>query len=122
MTTSPGGKNLTLLGIGAIAITIITTGASLFVYRQSGDIYLDRSRPGYLPDKDEASEEAETTDFEFSESGDIDQKELKEYLKEYQKVNQRLQDISEPYSSAPLSDSSLGIPEDKEEPKNTDSL
>lgn len=111
MTSSPGSRNLIILGAGSLAITFITTSASLFVYKQSGDIYLDRSRPGYLPDKEEASEEAETTDFEFPESGSIDQSELKRYLEEYKKVNDRLKDIPDPYSPAPLSDASLGIPE-----------
>ncbi len=111
MISTPGGRNLTILGLGAIAITIVTTSASLFIYKESGDIYLDRSRPGYLPDKDEASEEAETSDFEFTETGPIDKSELKKYLEEYQKVNTRLQDISDPYSAAPLSDASLGIPD-----------
>lgn len=124
MSSTPGGRNLTILGLGAIAITIVTTSASLFVYKESGDIYLDRSRPGYLPDKDEASEEAETSDFEFTETGPIDKSELKKYLEEYQKVNTRLQDISDPYSAAPLSDASLGIPDaeatDPAAPADTD--
>ena len=45
-----GARNLLILGCSAIAITAITTGLSLFIYRQTGDIYLDRSRPGFLPD------------------------------------------------------------------------
>ena len=43
-----GARNLLILGCGAIAITAITTSLSLFIYRQTGDIYLDRSRPGYV--------------------------------------------------------------------------
>lgn len=113
--TNPGGRNLTLLGAGAILITALTTGLSLFVYWRSGDIYLDRSRPGYLPDEDEASEEAETTDFEYSDTGPIDKDELERYLEEYKKLNRRLKDFSDPYSAAPLSDESLGIPTDETE-------
>ena len=44
-----GQCNLVILGIGATIVTGITLTASLLVYRNSGDIYLDRSRPGYLP-------------------------------------------------------------------------
>ncbi len=109
MISTSGGRNLTILGVGAILITVITTATSLFVYRQSGDIYLDRSRPGYLPDKEEAHEEAETSDFEFSDTGPIDKEELKRYLDEYKAVDERLREISDPYSPAPLSDASLGI-------------
>lgn len=111
--TNNGGRNLTLLGAGAILITALTTGLSLFVYWRSGDIYLDRSRPGYLPDEDEASEEAEGTDFEYADTGPIDGEELDRYLKEYKKLDDRLENISDPYSPAPLSDESLGITENK---------
>lgn len=114
-STNPGGRNLTLLGAGAILITALTTGLSLFVYWRSGDIYLDRSRPGYLPDEDEASVEAETTDFEYSDTGPIDKDELERYLEEYKKLNNRLEEFSDPYSAAPLSDESLGIPANESE-------
>ena len=50
MTT--GGRNLVLLGVGSILIAFIMTGVSLAVYHNSGDIYLDRSRPGFLPDEE----------------------------------------------------------------------
>ena len=39
-----GGRHLAILGAGAILIAGVTTGISLMVYRNSGDIYLDRSR------------------------------------------------------------------------------
>ena len=42
-----GGRNLVLLGIGAITIALITTSISLYFYGK-GDIYIDRSRPGYI--------------------------------------------------------------------------
>ena len=38
-----GGRHLAILGAGAILIAGVTTGISLMVYRNSGDIYLDRS-------------------------------------------------------------------------------
>ncbi len=110
-----GGRNLALLGAGAILITALTTGLSLFVYWRSGDIYLDRSRPGYLPDEDEATAETDTTDFQYSDTGPIDKAELERYLEEYKKLNNRLKDFSDPYSAAPLSDESLGITENNNE-------
>ena len=54
----PGGRNLVLLGVLATLIAVITTGVSLMLYHNSGDIYLDRSRPGFLPDEEEAEDEA----------------------------------------------------------------
>ena len=52
-----GGRNLVILGVAATVIAIITTGVSLLIYHNSGDIYLDRSRPGFLPDEEEAEED-----------------------------------------------------------------
>lgn len=112
-----GGRHLAILGVGAIVITIITTSISLIVYRRSGDIYLDRSRPGYLPDEDEAQQEPVTnTSFSYPDTGPLDKKELERYLEELKAINSRLEALSDPYSPTPLSDESLGITEVKEEP------
>ncbi len=107
-----GKKNLIILGVIAILITSITTGVSLWVYRSSGDIYLDRSRPGYLPDENEAEADANSNNsgFVFSETGELTQKDLDEYLKELQKINNRIKALADPYAPGPLSDESLGIP------------
>lgn len=108
---SRGGRNLIILGVGAILITVATTITSLTLYRVSGDIYLDRSRPGYLPDEDEVVENTETdTNYIFSDSGTLTYDDLSEYLIELKKVDDRLNDFSDPYSPTPLSDESLGIP------------
>lgn len=107
-----GGRNLAILGIVSILIATATTAASLLVYRNSGDIYLDRSRPGYLPDEEEANEEAATTNtnFVYSDTGALDKTELQEYLDTLKSFNDRLDSLSNPYSPDPLSDESLGIP------------
>lgn len=105
-----GGRNLIILGVGAFLITAATTITSLTLYRVSGDIYLDRSRPGYLPDEDEVVETTETnTNYAFSDSGTLTYDELSEYLDELKKVDERLNDFPDPYSPLPLSDASLGI-------------
>lgn len=105
-----GGKNLTILGVGAIVITLITTSVSLMIYRLSGDIYLDRSRPGFLPDEDEVQEVADpSTTFTYPESGPIDKEGLDEYLRELEKVNSRLKSYSDPFAETSLSDAALGI-------------
>ncbi len=111
MAMSRGGRNLLILGLGAISITLVTTGVSLFIYKQTGDIYLDRSRPGFLPDKEEVEQNNNTStgDFEFSETGKLTAEDLDAYLDALEQVNRKLKDLDEPYSSAPLSDESLGI-------------
>lgn len=114
--TSRGGRNLIILGVGAILITAATTITSLTLYRVSGDIYLDRSRPGYLPDEDEVVENTEaSTNYAFSDSGALTDNDLAEYLDELKKVDDRLNDFSDPYSPTPLSDESLGIPSELHE-------
>lgn len=119
-TENQGKRNLIILGVGAILITATTTGLSLWIYRTSGDIYLDRSRPGFLPDEDEAKEELpQSTNFTFSDTGELNQEELEKYLQELKKLNERIDAIAEPYSDAPLSNQSLGIdptPEANSEP------
>lgn len=122
-----GGRNLMILGIGAIIVTAITTSASLWVYRSTGDIYLDRSRPGYLPDEEEADKSAKaSTSFTYGDTGPLDAEELEEYLKELKVLNDRLRALADPYAATPLSDESLGIkpteetvPADKTSDANT---
>ena len=107
---TPGGRNLFLLGLGAILITLITTFVSLKIYHDSGDIYLDRSRPGFLPEKEEVESDKDPADFKFSESGSITDEVLDEYLKNLKQEINRLNDFSdEPFGSAPLSDETLGF-------------
>lgn len=105
-----GSRNLVILGMGALIITLVTTGLSLLIYRNSGDIYIDRSRPGYLPDEDEVQQDPVTnTNFNFPDNGPFDQTELAEYLEELKEVNSHLRALADPYSTTPLSDESLGI-------------
>ena len=112
-----GGRNLALLGIDAILIAFTTTSIGIFVYHSSGDIYLDRSRPGYLPDPEEVEEEQNiNTTYTYSDNGPLDKSELKTYLEELKTINNRLRALSNPYSAKALSDESLGI-----SPSNPDS-
>lgn len=109
-----GGRNLVILGVGSVILAVVSTTVSLAIYRISGDIYLDRSRPGFLPDEDEVKEEPqESTNFSFSDSGSINRESLEEYLDELQKIINRLDNFADPFSPSPLSDQSLGIPEDE---------
>lgn len=101
--------NLFLLGVFATLLAVVTTGISVLIYHYSGDIYLDRSRPGYLPDKAEI-EETMIEEFDFSEDGPITKYDLDEYLKHYQIELNELDELKSPYSAEPLSDDALGIP------------
>ncbi|MBR1939350.1 hypothetical protein IJ847_01290, partial [Candidatus Saccharibacteria bacterium] len=52
-----GGRNLILLFVIASTIALSTTAISLSIYRATGDIYLDRSRPGYIAEDEKHNEE-----------------------------------------------------------------
>ena len=107
---SNGGRNLVLLGLGAILITFLTTFVSLKIYHDSGDIYLDRSRPGFLPEKEETEEAKDPNDFQFSDSGKITEEVLDEYLENLKKEIDRLNDYSDnPFAAKPLSNDTLGF-------------
>lgn len=111
-----GGRNLAILGVGAILLTTLTTSISLAIYHNSGDIYLDRSRPGFLPDEEEIVEETDTnTSYSFSENSELNAETLSEYLKELNAINNRLEKSADSYAPTPLSDESLGIPSELKE-------
>lgn len=103
--------NLLLLGIGVTLVVLITTSISILIYHNSGDIYLDRSRPGYLPDEEEIESQPDPEEeYSFSEDGPVTQYDLDEYLKAFQSEMNRLDELKNPYSPEPLSDDALGIP------------
>ena len=104
-----GGRNLLALGIIAIVIAIATTTLSLVIYHNSGDIYLDRSRPGFLPD--ESEDLRESSKYVFPDSGPITKDSLGEYLEKFNDVIDALDRVEDPFSPTPLSNDSLGIPE-----------
>lgn len=109
MTISNGGKNLIRLGLGAILIATITSGVSLYVYHSSGDIYLDRSRPGFLPEKSEIENNDTPSDYKIPETGDIDQSVIDELLDNFDQQAKRLESFDDPFSADALSDEALGI-------------
>lgn len=99
--------NLLILGIACVSIAVITTVVSLIVYKNSGDIYLDRSRPGFLPDGEDAS--PVVVDYKFKDSGKITSETLDEYLNNLDDALELLDALEDPFSSNSLSDDSLGI-------------
>ena len=107
---SAGGRNLLILGLASTFITFLFTFVTLKIYHDSGDIYLDRSRPGFLPETEEAEQDKDDTDFSFSDSGPITKEVLGEYLENLAEELDRLNDYSsDPFGPKPLSDESLGI-------------
>ena len=105
-----GGKNLVALGIISVIVAIATTSVSLAVYHNSGDIYLDRSRPGFLPDEEEISEEEIIDDeYEFDKNGEVTKETLEEYIEKLEAEVRALDAYSEAFSEWALSDEGLGI-------------
>ena len=109
-----GGRNLILLGLGATVIALLSTAASLQIYRATGDIYLDRSRPGYIFEGEKHSAEDDQKE-SFSNEGEITEKAIDEYLKEYDKVIERINGASDDFSQEALTDDSLGISVENDE-------
>lgn len=106
-----GGRNLVILGVAATVIAIITTGVSLLIYHNSGDIYLDRSRPGYLPDEEEIEEEGEKEEeYVFEKTGKLTMSVIEEYLKKLQVEVRVVDEYEKPFDEDVLSDERLGIP------------
>lgn len=109
MEHSKRPKNLLILGILSISIATITTIVSLVVYHNSGDIYLDRSRPGFLPDEEEVESQPSST-YSLDPSGPITVEVLNEYIDNFEITVDAIDDLEKPFSPVPLSDESLGIP------------
>ena len=109
-----GAKNIVVLGIVSVIVAAATTSVSLAVYHVSGDIYLDRSRPGFLPDEEEIEEEEKEEekeiDYVFSENGVITKEVLDEYLLNLNKEVDGLNKFENPFNANALSDEVLGIP------------
>ena len=97
-----------ILGAGSALIAVITTIASLQIYRATGDIYLDRSRPGYIFEDEKHSEEDDQKE-NFSNEGEVNTEAIDEYLRELDKVIKRIDDSADDFSPEPLSDDSLNI-------------
>ena len=106
-----GGRNLVILGVVSIVVSIATTGVSLAIYHNTGDIYLDRSRPGYLPDEQEIEEENEKQEeYVFEKSGKLTIDTIEEYLEKLKIEVREVDAYDKPFNEDALSDERLGIP------------
>ena len=106
-----GGRNLVIMAVASMFITLCLTTVSLAIYHYSGDIYLDRSRPGYLPDDIEVKTEVEDEegDYKFEKTGPLSPEVLDEYLKKLQIEIDALNDFPNPFGDDALSDQQLGL-------------
>ena len=105
-----GGRNLIIMGVLSILVAISTTGVSLLIYHNSGDIYLDRSRPGFLPDEEEIEEEEKKEEeYTLQKTGPITVEVLEGYLKEIELEARAIDSYEKPFDAKVLSDEHLGI-------------
>lgn len=105
-----GGRNLVILGVLSAVIAFTTTGVSLAIYHNSGDIYLDRSRPGYLPDEGEIEQDGEPEkEYELEKSGVVTTEVLDEYLEALEAEVKALDTYNAPFGAEAVSDEKLGI-------------
>jgi hypothetical protein len=107
-----GARNLIIMGVLSILIAVSTTGISMAIYHNSGDIYLDRSRPGFLPDEAEIKEEeegGEENEYDFSKTGAVTRDSLEEYLKNLAIEEKAIDAYEEPFNDKVLQDEHLGI-------------
>lgn len=112
-----GGRNLIILGVFAIFVALVTTSFSLWVYRQN-DIYLDRSRPGFISEGEKSEEESIE---KFSEDGEITVDVLDKYLEELDYVKGKINDLSEAFAPGPLDDKNFLFDENEDEAGDLDS-
>ncbi len=106
---STGGRNLVILGVASALIALATTGVSLALYHNSGDIYLDRSRPGFLPDEEEIEDTKPEDEYSFERSGAITADVLEEYIEKLEEQVKEIDDFKLPFDVESLSDGKLGI-------------
>ncbi|MBO7657418.1 hypothetical protein J6S55_02155 [Candidatus Saccharibacteria bacterium] len=109
--SNKGGRKLIIMAVISIFITLCLTTISLAIYHYSGDIYLDRSRPGYLPDTEEVKteEDDEEGDYNFEKSGPLTSEVLDEYLEKLQIEVDAVNAYQDPFGAEALSDEYFGI-------------
>lgn len=107
-----GGRNLLILGILSILVACTTTGIALAIYHNSGDIYIDRSRPGFLPDEEEIEERNDSKEEEseeFGEKGEITAEVLEKYLELLENEVEGIEKAKDVFSDEALTDTRLGF-------------
>ncbi len=112
-----GSRNLLVLGLASILIALATSGVSLAIYHASGDIYLDRSRPGFLPDETEVEDnnnDDKEEEYDFGKEGELTMEGLMKYLDMLGTETEKIDEYKKPFDEKALSDEELGIPVEEE--------
>ena len=103
-----GGRNLMILGFVAGVLALATTAISLIIYRTTGDIYLDRSRPGYISEDEKNDKKYEAKE-KISTEGEVTEATVDEYLEQLDSVRGRIDSLSKSFDPDPINDDALGI-------------
>ena len=91
----------------AVFITVALVSLSLSMYRSSGAIQLDLSRPGYVNVRDKAAKS--DVDFQnYSSTGEINQASISEFQVLFVKQSKKVKSV-DAFGGDPLSPASLGI-------------
>jgi len=112
ITSSSGGRRLAILGFVAILIAFITSSVSLIIYTASGDIYLDRSRPGFISSDEAKANQTKPPDSQpaiFPPDGIMTKNAINDYLKKLDTILQDVTTDSSAFHSDALSDAALNI-------------
>ena len=104
-----GAYRLIILGISAVLIALTTASISLIIYTISGDIDLDRSRPGFISEIEPSDNESSDELTPFSPDGPINHDVLGEYLQKLDALMQNITADPDAFSSDALSDKVLNI-------------
>ena len=102
-----GARNLLLLSVFSVVIAVATTVAGLFLYVSSGDIYLDRSLPGLLPEESEKGGSGREEQYIFPDYGAVNKKALDDFLRYFDRIDTEVEEFKEPFADEPLSDEAL---------------
>lgn len=99
-------RQFALFIVCCIAFAAVMTGISLWLYRSSGAIKLDMSRPGY--ERVRKTVEKSQDDEAYPSSGKLDKKAVDDFNKRLQKYRDDL-DKMETFSSETINDEALNL-------------
>lgn len=104
------GNKFIIMIMLAVLITSFLVFVSLSMYRESGAIQLDLSRPGYVSVRDKAVKNDD--DFQnYSGTGEINQASISEFQALFTKQAKKVK-LVDAFGGDPLSPASLGVGED----------
>jgi flagellar basal body-associated protein FliL len=113
-------KKLFIMILITIAISILSTVISLLIYKLSGDIYIDRSRPGFISEKEKDEPKEPDNAYSFPLEGEITRYDLDDF---YEKLSGVTADMYvDAFSPDALSDDVLGITPQPEIPPEDNPL